>query len=92
MFANNYVKFNLISTISPIEFIIKIKEYCKNGKWISLTKESDDIEKKLNDDLQKHCGNDGINLKLREGVIGDIYAKYDANEKKWLRAKIIERM
>lgn len=75
--------------ISPIEFTVKIQEYCKNGQWMSLKYENATIEKKL-DDLQKYCG-DGENLKIKEGKIGEIYAKYDANEKQWLRAKIIER-
>lgn len=77
--------------LNPIEFIVKIKEYCKNGQWISLQDENKTIEKRLSDDLQKYCGSNGNNLKLREGKIGDIYAKYDANEKQWLRARIVER-
>jgi hypothetical protein len=77
--------------LSPVEFIVKVKEYCKNGQWMSLLGENEAIEKKLNDVLQNHCGNEGINLKLREGKIGEIYAKYVSNEKNWLRARIIER-
>lgn len=76
--------------VSPIKFIVKILEYCKNGQWISLKEENECIEKKLHD-LQGYCSSKGENLKLREGKIGEIYAKYDANEKQWLRAKIIER-
>lgn len=90
-FNNNYVKFNLVSTVSPIEFTIKVREYCKNGQWVSLLEEREAIERKLGDEFQKYCENEGVNLKIQEGTIGEIYAKYDANEKRWVRGKVVER-
>lgn len=85
-FIGDYIKFDLITVTSPINFIIKIKEFCKNGKWLSY-----EASNKC-DELQKYCEENPLNnLMIGEGEVGSVYAKYDGSLKKWVRGKLTER-
>ena len=69
---------------------MKILEVYKNGKWISMAEKYSKIQEKL-EDLQKFCENKNESLKGGEGKFGEILAKFDAKENRWIRVKIIER-
>lgn len=86
--STGMIKFRLHSVISPLHFIVKIKEVCeKRNEWISWKEENKEIEEKLND-LQELMGNSENRIIQAPINVEDICAYFHPVDVKWYRAKV----
>jgi hypothetical protein len=84
-------KFDLISVHTPTSFIIKIREYFDNNKWISRDEANKVIQQRLHE-MQAICKMRGTPLTINEGVVGGIYAKFLEDSGLFARARIVQRL
>lgn len=86
------IKFDLISVQTPTNFLIKIKEHLLNGKWLSRDEANKVVQQRLDVSMQSYCMKNDCRLEMGDGIMGEVYAKYDDKLSKWIRCKIIERV